>query len=42
MLIVHSKSHYVSDRLNRERCEGWNRKEMNLMICRKRNKKKRS
>ena len=33
MLIIHCKSHYVSNRLDRERTEGWHRKEMNLMIC---------
>lgn len=39
MLIIHCKSHYVSNRLDRERTEGWDCKEMNLMICRKKSKK---
>ena len=34
MLIIHCKSHYVSYRLDRERSESWDRKEINLMICR--------
>ena len=36
MLIVHCKSYYVPNRLDRERTKGWDRKEMNLMICRTR------
>ena len=36
MLIIHCESHYVPNRLDRERTEGWDRKEINLMICRTR------
>lgn len=39
MLIIHCKSHYVSNRLDRERSEGWDRKEIYLMICRTRVRK---
>ena len=39
MLIIHCKSHYVPNRLDRERSERWNREEMNLMICRTRVRK---
>lgn len=39
MLIVHCKSHYVTNRLDRERTKGWDRKEMNLMIFRTRVRK---
>lgn len=39
MLIIYCKSHYVPNRFDRERTEGWDRKEMNLMICRTRVRK---
>jgi hypothetical protein len=39
MLIIHCESHYVPNRLDRERTEGWDRKEINLMICKNKSKK---
>ena len=36
MLIIHCKSHYMPNRLDRERSERWDHKEINLMICRTR------
>ena len=36
MLIIHCKSHYVPNRLDRERSEGWDHKEVDLMIRRTR------
>lgn len=39
MLIIHCESDYISNRLDRERIEGWDGIKINLMIYRTRIRK---